>query len=332
MVFPGRPHDESRWIDAVEEHLGLPVLRVKPGAYDWDHWRAWTARTLDTPPRPNLALATSVREAAAAEGLSVLLSGEGGDDWFTGWRSHWPDLRHAGHLSTLWRQTGAGISPRSLRTRLTVARRHALAPFPRGIAGDRLVLPWIRPERIRHLDLEGRFARADAADAAMFASCDQRERWRLAVVRSATPLLDTARSFYAAAGLDWRHPFHDRRVVEAALRTPGATLYVPGVPKPVLRAAVGDVLPEVVRTRRTKAHFDLELVDAVEAAGGMAMLAGGPLVSDGWIDLDVVTRAWTVAAGAARAGEIPPEPEHGLVALWQLIGLDMWLARSGVHL
>lgn len=332
MVFPGRSHDESRWIDAVERHTGTPVLRVKPEPYDWDRWRQWTADSLDMPPRPNLALADAVRATARQEGLSVVLSGEGGDDWFTGWRSHWPDLWKAGRLGPLWRQTGAGISPRSLRYRLRVARHHARTPFPRGIAGERLALPWIRAERLRGLDLDGRFAAAADADAALFQSHDHRERWRLAVVRASLPLLDTARTFYAGGGIDWRHPFHDRRVIEVALSTPGLTMYRPGETKPVLRAAVGDVLPESVRTRRGKAQFDLELVDAVEEAGGMGMLAGGPLVTDGWVDLGVAERAWTAAAAAARGGQQLADPQHGLVALWQLIGLDMWLARSGVRL
>ncbi|ADP82576.1 asparagine synthase-related protein [Pseudofrankia inefficax] len=331
MVFPGRSHDESRWVDAVEEHTGTAVLRVKPEPYNWDRWRQWTADTLDMPPRPNLALTEAVGTAARQEGLDVLVSGEGGDDWLTGWRSHWPDLWRAGRLGPLWRQTGAGISPRSVRTRLAVARRHALAPFPRGIAGERLTLPWIRPARLRGLDLDGRFAAADAADAALFRSYDQRERWRLAVVRASLPLLDTARTIYTGAGVDWRHPFHDRRVIEVALSTPGLTMYRPGETKPVLRAAAADVLPESVRTRRGKAHFDLELVDAVEEAGGMGLLAGGPLVADGWVDLGIAKAAWTTAVAAARDGRQPPDPQHGLVALWQLVGLDMWLARSGVR-
>jgi asparagine synthase (glutamine-hydrolysing) len=284
------------------------------------------------PPRPNLALADAVATTARREGLGVLLSGEGGDDWFTGWRSHWPDLARAGRLLSVWRQTGRGRRPASLRIRARSVRAHAFTPFPRGIAGERLSLPWIRPERLRGLDLDGRFDAAAAGDAALFRSYDQRERWRLAVVRSSLPLLDTARSFYGSAGVDWRHPFHDRRVIEVALSTPGLTMYRPGETKPVLRAAVGDVLPAAVRTRRDKAAFDLELVDAVEAAGGMRMLAGGPLVSDGWIDLAVAERAWAQAAAAAREQRLPAEPQHGLVALWQLIGLDMWLARSGVRL
>jgi len=332
MVFPGQPHDESPWIDAVEEHTGIPVLRVKPEPYDWDRWRRWTADTLDMPPRPNLALADAVRAAARREGLEVLLSGEGGDDWFTGWRSHWPDLLRAGRVVPLWRQTGVGRSPRSLRIRARAVRRHALAPFPRGIAGERLILPWIRPERLRGLDLDDRFAAAAEADAALFRSYDQRERWRLAVVRSSLPVLDTARMFYSSAGIDFRHPFHDRRVIEVALSTPGLTMYAPGQTKRVLRAAVGDVLPETVRTRRSKAHFDLEFVEAVAAAGGIGMLAGGPLVADGWVDLGVAERAWAAASTAVREGRALAEPQHGLVALWQLIGLDTWLAQSGVRL
>ncbi|OHV36070.1 MULTISPECIES: asparagine synthase-related protein [Pseudofrankia] len=333
MVFPGQPHDESRWIDSVEERLRLPILRVKPDLYDWDRWRAWTATTLDLPPRPNLALSDAVRDAARAEGLSVLLSGEGGDEWWTGYRHHFPDLLRAGRLATLWRQTGRGINPRSLPRRLGVARAFATAPYPRGNSGERLVLPWLRPERLRGLDLEERFAAADAAERAAYPSNEQRHRWIEAAIRAELSTLDTLRAFYTSAGLDWRHPFHDRRTIEAALSTPGATLYQPGLTKPVLRAAAGDTLPELVRTRPGKIFFNLPVVDALEVAGGIGkVLAGGPLVSGGWVDLDAATRAWEAAAAAARQGRHPPNPLHGLASLWQLVGVDTWLTGNGVRL
>ncbi|WP_307873609.1 asparagine synthase-related protein [Frankia sp. AgB1.9] len=334
MVFPGEPHDESRWIDAVEEHTGVPVLRVKPDAYDWDRWRSWTAATCELPPWANLALADAVRAAARREGVGVLLSGEGGDDWFRGGRGHWPDLLRAGRLATLRRQIGPVGGPRGLLAKARTARALAAAASSAHAAGPPSVVPpWIRPQWLRPLYLADRLAVATAADTAAFASADHRGRWVPAAYRVATPLIDTARTFYASAGIDWRHPLHDRRVIEAALSTPGATMYRRDLTKPVLRAAAGDVLAPVVRDRAGRAHFLHALADAVDGAGGLrALLAGGPLVGAGWVDVDVATDCWDAAVAALRRGRPPAVPEHGLVALWPVIAADTWLAHSGVLL
>ncbi|ADP82978.1 asparagine synthase-related protein [Pseudofrankia inefficax] len=334
MVFPGEPHDESRWIDAVEEHTGVPVLRVKPDAYDWDRWRAWTATTGELPPWANLALADAVRAAARREGVTVLLSGEGGDDWFRGGRGHWPDLLRAGRLATLRRQIGPVGGPRGLLAKARTARALAAAAASAHTAGPPSVVPpWIRPQWLRPLYLTDRLAVATAADTAAFASADHRRRWVPAAYRDATPLVDTARTFYASAGIDWRHPLHDRRVIEAALSTPGATMYRRDLTKPVLRAAAGDVLAPVVRDRAGRAHFLHALADAVDGAGGLrALLAGGPLAGAGWVDVDAATSCWDAAVAALRRGQRPPVPEHGLVALWPVVAADTWLAHSGVRL
>ncbi|WP_045875449.1 asparagine synthetase B family protein [Pseudofrankia sp. DC12] len=334
MVFPGEPHDESRWIDAVEEHTGVPVLRVKPDPYDWDRWRAWTAATGELPPWANLALADAVRAAARREGVAVLLSGEGGDDWFRGWRGHWPDLLRAGRLGLLRRQIGPVGGPRGLLAKARTARALAAAASTAHAAGPQSVAPpWIRPASLRPLYLTDRLAMATAADAAAFASRDHRARWVPAAYRAAAPLIDTARTFYASAGLDWRHPLHDRRVIEAALSTSGATMYRRGLTKPVLRAAAGEVLPARVRHRAGRTHFLHALADAVDGAGGLrALLAGGPLDNAGWVDVEAATGCWDTAVAALRRGQPPPVPEHGLAALWPVVAADTWLAHSGVRL
>lgn len=330
MVFPGQPHDESPWIDVVETHLGITALRVTPGPYDWDRWRAWTATTGEVPPRPNAALLSHVLDAVRAEGFTVVLSGEGGDDWYAGWRRHWPDLLRAGHLAPLWRESGPGYHPRALARRLRLIRRNAWSPLR--APETRPAIPcWIRPQRLRGLDLDERQTRTRAADTAGFASHDHRQRWALPARRMGASLLDSVRLAATAAGVDWRHPLHDPRAVRCALTTAGGTLYSPGRTKQVLRAAAGDALPPAVHTRRDKARFDLEIVHAVEAAGGLRMLATGPLVAGGWIDLTAAENAWASAAALARRGRTPTAPQHSLPYLWQLIELDTWLTHAGVQ-
>jgi asparagine synthetase B (glutamine-hydrolysing) len=50
--------------------------------------------------------------------------------------------------------------------------------------------------------------------------------------------------------LDLRHPYRDRRLVEFVLSLPAYQLYRHGLYKHILRVAMKDILPEIIRTRR----------------------------------------------------------------------------------
>jgi asparagine synthase (glutamine-hydrolysing) len=120
-------------------------------------------------------------------------------------------------------------------------------------------------------------------------------------------------------------------VVRQALATPGGTLYSPTITKRVLRAAAGDALAPLVRARQDKARFDQEVIDAVDALGGIQALAGGPLAARGWVDLDAAERAWAGAVARMRTGGYPTGMHESFVPLWQLVAVDTWLTQAGAH-
>ncbi len=67
----------------------------------------------------------------------------------------------------------------------------------------------------------------------------------------------------AKIGVEQRHPFFDRRLVEFCLGLPESQRMRKGVEKQVLRRAMEDLLPEVVRLREDKAEFSHLFVDAL---------------------------------------------------------------------
>jgi asparagine synthase (glutamine-hydrolysing) len=70
----------------------------------------------------------------------------------------------------------------------------------------------------------------------------------------------------AALGLEPRHPFLDRRLVELCVALPGGQKLKNGWPKAVLRRAMSGTLPEAVLQRRGKGHLGPEFTAAVAAA------------------------------------------------------------------
>ncbi|HWH01559.1 MAG TPA: asparagine synthase-related protein, partial [Pilimelia sp.] len=98
MVFPGQPHDESAWLDAVDRHHPEPVWRLVARDYDWSAWRDWSAASLLPPLRPNIAKSDPAVRLLAAAGIRGVLTGEGGDDWFGSGPLHWPGLLRRGQV------------------------------------------------------------------------------------------------------------------------------------------------------------------------------------------------------------------------------------------
>jgi len=325
VTFPGEAHDESGWLDALDEHLGSRTLRLLPDAYDWERWRAWTALTWEPPPFPTAALLCGALRPLAEQGVRVVLTGEGGDDWFRGWRWHWPDLLRTGQVAALWRESGDGPpAPRHGLRRATRVGREAAVPLLRPAPAARPPA-WVERRWLARIGLRDRRRAAAAADASAFASHDHRGRWQPAAARVVAPVYEAAQQRHSSLGIDWRHPLHDRRVVEYVLALHGSVLLAATESKPLLRRAVGDLLPAPIRRREGKARFDAAFHDAYAGLGGIEALAGHAMVKEGWVDLAVARRHYRHAVARHRAGLTPSGPHESLVSFWPLFAAATWL-------
>ncbi|MFD2031257.1 asparagine synthase-related protein [Ancylobacter dichloromethanicus] len=70
----------------------------------------------------------------------------------------------------------------------------------------------------------------------------------------------------AQYGVEQRHPLHDLRLLRFFMGAAGGMLLRSGERKHLLREAMRGTLPEVVRTRKTKAHFSAPIIDALAQA------------------------------------------------------------------
>ncbi len=340
-VYPGEMQDESPWIEAVEQHLQLPAAKVRASAYDWGQAENWTAETLHLPLRPNTnGTLVAACEHLNSQGTRVLLTGEGGDDWLNGSLSHWPDLLRRGR----WRQLlheGLTYNPSrgvwrsllstgaiSLKPWLSQAHRQRIA-FPAHQLGP---LPdHVRPEWAARLQLLDRLPPEEP----------------LAGVRDLAQLersirFDFARTYVNyenvlahAAGqrIELRHPFHDRRLTTFMMGLPGNQIRRQDVSKFILRGAMRGTLPELVRTRRTKALFVPPVVQAIEERLRERPLADLICVREGWLDGDALLRAVGAYKTWVNANPTQPNratmPTVSLNPVWMALSLDVWLRRAG---
>ncbi|MBM3771791.1 MAG: hypothetical protein FJW27_11030 [Acidimicrobiia bacterium] len=108
LVFPGLDCDESQYINDVISRWDLRGHLICPDddggrCYHADY-RAMARRFRDLPNYPNGCTADPIKQRAVERGFKILLTGFGGDDWFTGSLRHWGDSIRRGDLLTLARQ------------------------------------------------------------------------------------------------------------------------------------------------------------------------------------------------------------------------------------
>jgi asparagine synthase (glutamine-hydrolysing) len=325
-VFPAHPAvDESDRIARVRERLGLDGVAMALGcgsaldAAD-EFQRAW-----ELPPvTPNRFVWRPLLERAAADGVDVLLDGEGGDELFGCARYLVADeLRRARPLAavrTARRLPGMGGRPRPrwigralLAYGLRGALPHGLHERLRAARGRRDRPDWLAP------DIDGgRWAWKELPGPRWWAQLAS------ALWGDRVGAADQARRQAAMHGLAARHPLRDPDLIELVLGLPPELGFDPRLDRPLLRRALAGELPaEALRDTR-KPFFNALAQDAL---GGPDLPRLRELLREPHPELAARLRAGEVGAMLARAGPggAPPGWE---IDLWRVATLELWLTRQ----
>lgn len=328
LTYPGRDLDETPYIDAVVQRWGLPSVRLDARSATRDEIEREVARYQDLPAYPNGSVLDPLRRLAASE-VDVVLTGYGGDDWFTGSPLHTADLLREGRVLAAARQyrhdialPGRGYSRAGLlRTAIAPLLPRAARAVLRPLAGARRPsYDWIRPEFAARVGLTDRLRWPAAHPCRTLVQASIHRLANSAQQVMGDEFEDRAA---AAAGLDQRHPFNDRRLAEFGFALPESQRWAGGETKVVLRRALDGVLPAAVRRRNDKAEFTSTLVDTIETLGGRAFLSRLRGEEAGWIDGPVIRRKYDEMAGLYRRGHESYIPLAD--AVWSVAAVELWL-------
>lgn len=260
-VFPGDADmDETEKLDAVVKTLGLrSVRRVITGGSAVGGSLAYLEEWKLPAASPNHFAWQPLFARAAADGVSVMLDGEGGDEVFDVSAYAVADALRRGRVrhSVELARTADGAGARALRRALRSYGLKGAAPHAvhRLLARRPRAAPrWLRAEVA---------ARAEA-DYDRWAW--KRERgplwWRhqaylLTGVRELLDAHGYVRRRAWEVGLDSRHPFlHDVELVETVLTIPPEPRFHPRLDRILLRRGLEGRLPDSVRTVQDKRTFD----------------------------------------------------------------------------
>jgi asparagine synthase (glutamine-hydrolysing) len=243
-VFDEAIECDERFIEPVVERLGLTSLRFVGD----DYWPLFDQRSFaanrNTPEEnPYRGLKQEAYRRAAEAGCRVILNGGSADVLYTGSRGWLKDLLRERRLA----EGARGLAREARRRGLRAAGRSLLALAGRrdpGTAGRRASPPdfWLTEASRRLLAGEGDLAE-ERADA------DRALRWFRRHSSRQTQGI-TVEIFHASReGVELRHPYRDRRLVEFMLGIPAHQLYLEGRHKPIARRAMQTLLPREILER-----------------------------------------------------------------------------------
>lgn len=312
--------DERRYSDAVAAQWGLRNEQV----HDFWPWQddgvAAPLTDQPSPLYPFYARDRRVCGVARQAGARVVLSGLGADHYLAPTLDYVTDLFAQRRPVTAVREL-ADWSILLRQSFWSLARRHLVTPFlPRRLGSQRRryrTPTWVRSDFAERFAMAGRTTFSDTYLGR------PGQRVRTQTLANLTALQAWVERWPWGGDVELRYPFLHRPLVEAALAMPVSARIKPGTQKWVLREAMGERLPAVVRTRKTKGGIDGRILWSLqhERACIDDLLRDSALDALGAVDAD----ALRADVDSARRGV-----SRNNVYLMSALALETWMSvRAG---
>ena len=305
--FPGMEYDEIFFVDEVVSKWNLVSHRLTPKPLPANDYIEKSNRYLDFPGYPNAQALDQLRSLASASQCKAVLTGEGGDEWLTGYLE-----RGLRGLRGQAREYLKGyVWPLAPRLFQRLVRRCLNRPeSPK----------WIDSRFAARTDLAERLRRETKAPPS--ASFAQRAMYSALTDGFSVHAQEVGERNAAWLGLEIRHPLCDRRIVEFGLAIPDERRRRGETDKIILRNVMRKSLPAAVLNRMDKAEFSHLFVDQMRAMGGIEIFDSMAIASgaQAWIN---GTEVRSMYGQMERFCELNRPVTH-IWSLWMIWGVELW--------
>jgi len=278
---------------------------------------------------PNGTQADPIRALARTKGFRVLLTGDLGDERLGGSLYYLADFVRRANPIGLWREMKKqAISPLSDRG-ISALGHFALSPLvPDAVRRimrlarrmrmrERGSLEWIENTFAQRTELERRLKTTHLGRPVQSSKAWLRMQLEDGGQVHGTEMEDRTSARF---GMEQRHPFTDRRMIELSFGLP-EDQRLQKVQKFVLRNAMRDLLPDLICERRDKAEFSESLFRAVRSGSALGIHKRSEEL--GWINGDRVRTMQKEVEQLHDAGD------RAYIArvwpLWMILALDLWV-------
>jgi len=341
IIYPGRDCDESPVIEEIVQHLQLDA-RYYPSVphAPLPDWRAQIEETLDLPQSPvNNALACAQRESAA-DGTHVWLSGSGCASLFGGSYFVAAALLRDGRIHGCYEEFRHQIANAGFR----FAAYHLLA----GLCWPVLPRDWRRAiQTLRHqMRITGfateTFCRAADIEGRYRANLDACEFKDLAQWSAYFDSFNSARIlgnenhdlWNSVHGIEERHPFLDRRLIDFAFAIPDYVNRRRGQGKRLVIEMGKRSLPMSVYANRIFAEAGRLYLDVMCQDAVRPIFETLESADRGWVSKSSALAVYdslcrTHAANVnANLADYTHKDYTRVTALWLVLAVDLWLRHA----
>ncbi len=327
LIFPGLPCDEKEHIDSVEEKWKLDVTHVPAHHFQPPDWQKQVLKSFHLPDMPNLSICDKLVQMVQLSGSKVILSGIGGDEWFSGCGLSFGGLLAHHRFSDIFRefrfQGGHGkkallkrltrlllwpVIPIALRTRM--CKGHTGHTFP----------AWLPEAFISKTHLLDRIAATDARIHSN--SLIDAFYYKFILSDQQGFFLETLDRHRALAGVENRYPFLDRRLIEFAAALPEYQKSYRGQSKRIIRQGLNNLLPKEVRSRNDKAEFSYFFGQTFLTSEFEQNIKELDIANNGWIVRDIALNSYREAQVFFTNN--PTKSYNKIWPIWFAFATDLW--------
>ena len=337
--------DEAPFARAVAEHLGTNHTETYVSADEALAVIPDLCRIFDEPFADSSQIPTHIVARIAREDVTVVLSGDGGDELFGGYNRHlwgvrlWKWMKRSPRLArkcvsravtmvgpTTWDRVFGRMQPvlpRAMRHRMPGYKLHKLAnslaaSSPHDLY-EQLVSQWSRPNEVVVLDESSKPENLVTAHAREGLS-DFASEMMLYDTEQYLPddILTKVDRATMAVGLEARVPLLDHRIAEFAWRLPLSMKLRQGTSKWILRKVLERYVPREM-FERPKSGFGIPLGDWLRGPlrdWAEDLLNPSQMAQEGYLRPEPIQRAWKRHLQGASNAEY---------ALWTVLMFQDWL-------
>lgn len=303
--------NEVSYARAVGEHLGLEITEVKPELPPFEWYTDLAFHSKNVPGFPNGSV-LSLYKLALEGGHRVVLGGLGGDQFLTGNYAYYCEELAKGNFSNLGRCFAQDVRMMGAPQALQRFIRHGLIPlaplalknvlrplFQKSAAPTKRGVYWLSPRMRVILNSRRREFSSQPVSAL-------RRRGEFGLLCSLDHAFDAfarevGESLNARHRLEYRYPFFSREFIEFAFMTPDRLRSIGHRDKIIHVESLKGILPEKVRTRKTKADF-LCTFEMMLKPLGNHLITYMPQARPQWFDRAGMEKLWESYLDQPEAG------------------------------